>query len=362
MRIDELDTPTLLVDLDLVEANCAALLQELRGTGVSARPHLKTAKSPEIARILLAAGAAGFCVAKLGEAEVLAAAGIDDLLITSEIAGAPKLARLAALHQRYPHIRIVTDSSIGAQALNAACAGAKHPLEVLIELDVGQQRCGVMPGEPALGLAREIASLPNLRLVGLQGYEGHLQHVADPEEKIERVQQAMQQLTSTAELLRSAGFDIQVVTTGGTGTYPICASYPGVTEVQPGSFVFLDVAYRNALGPTARYRNALVVLATVISRPHPQRAVVDAGLKSLSNDMGNPQPRDLAGVNYRPGGDEYGILEWSAETPIELAIGDQVALLPSHIDTTVNLHDLYQVHRGGQVLATWPVATRGKVQ
>jgi D-serine deaminase-like pyridoxal phosphate-dependent protein len=362
MQINELDTPTLLVDLALVEANIALLMQQLHGTGVSARPHLKTAKNPDIARLLLAAGAIGFCVAKLGEAEVFAAAGIENLLITSEIAGSPKLARLAALHQRHPQIRIVVDSSAGASALNTACAGHDYPLDVLIELDVGQHRCGVLPGEPALALAHDIADLPNLRLIGVQGYEGHLQHVADLAEKTRRVQDSMQQLTATADLLRSAGFGIQTVTTGGTGTCAICANYPGITEIQPGSFVFLDAAYRNALGPESRYANALVVLTTVISRPTPQRAIVDAGLKSLSNDMGNPQPRDLAGVSYRPGGDEYGILEWDAETPVNLALGDQVALIPSHIDTTVNLHDTYQVQRNGQIIATWPIATRGRVQ
>ncbi|MDZ4717646.1 MAG: DSD1 family PLP-dependent enzyme [Roseiflexaceae bacterium] len=362
MHLHELDTPTLAVDLDLVEANIALLMQQLRGTSVTARPHLKTAKSPEIARLLLAAGAIGVCVAKLSEAEIMAAAGIDNLLITSEVAGMPKLARLAALHQRYPQIRVVVDSSEGALALNHACTGHDHPLEVLIELDVGQHRCGVLPGEPALALARDIARLPYLRLIGLQGYEGHLQHVADPAEKIRRVQESMQQLTATADVLRHAGFSIQTVTTGGTGTCAICAKYPGITEIQPGSFVFLDVAYRNALGPASQYANALVVLSTVISRPTAQRAVVDAGLKSLSNDMGNPQPRDLVGVSYRPGGDEYGILEWNTETPVHLALGDQVVLIPSHIDTTVNLHNLYQVHRNSQIIATWPIAARGMVQ
>lgn len=143
------------------------------------RPHLKTAKSPAIARILADAGAHGFCVAKLGEAEVIAAEGIDDLLITSEIAGATKLRRLAALHAAHPRVRVVVDSVAGARLLNDACAGSSAPLEVLIELDVGQRRCGVDPGEPALALAREIRLLPHLRLVGLQGYEGHLQHLAD---------------------------------------------------------------------------------------------------------------------------------------------------------------------------------------
>ena len=361
MYVAELDTPALLIDLDALQANIATLLNRLHGTGVAVRPHLKTAKCPEVARLLVEAGCTGFCVAKLGEAEVLAEAGIDDLLITSEIAGKAKLARMVALHQRHPNVKIVVDSVAGARALDSACSGAT-PLDVLIELDVGQQRCGVAPGEPALELALELARLPNLRLVGLQGYEGHLQQIADPAEKARRVDTAMQQLTSTATLLRNAGFAIDVVTTGGTGTCELCARHAGVTEVQPGSFVFLDTSYRASLGAGAGYTNALVVLATVISRPNARRAVVDAGLKALSTDMGNAEPLGLPGARYRPGGDEHGIIDLPEELETALAIGSQVALLPSHIDTTVNLHDAFQVQQGRQLVATWPVATRGKIQ
>jgi D-serine deaminase-like pyridoxal phosphate-dependent protein len=334
----------------------------LARAGVRVRPHLKTAKSPAIARMLAEAGAQGFCVAKLGEAEVYADAGIDDLLITGEIAGAPKLARLAALRRRCPRLKIVVDSAVGARAVDAACAGGDRPLEVLIELDVGQGRCGVAPGEPALALARELARLPNLRLAGVQGYEGHLQHVADPAEKARQVEAAMQRLTTSVDMLRAAGFTITTVTTGGTGTCELCARHPGVSEVQPGSFIFLDTAYRDALGPDSGYANALVVLATVISRPAERRAIVDAGLKALSTDMGNPAPAGWPGVRYRPGGDEHGILEWDGDAGAALAVGSQVALVPSHIDTTVNLHDVYQVQRGGEVVATWPIAARGKIQ
>lgn len=362
MRIAELDTPALAVDLDLMEANIAALMALLRPCGVRVRPHLKTAKSPAIARLLASAGASGFCVAKLGEAEVMAAAGIDDLLITSEIAGAPKLRRLAALHAAHPRVRVVVDSAEGAAMLDDACAGAAAPLEVLIELDVGQRRCGAAPGEPARALAGAIAELPHLRLAGLQGYEGHLQHIADPAERARRVDAAMALLVGTAHLLGADGHAIDTVTTGGTGTCARCAAHPGVTEVQPGSFVFLDRAYRDALGAGGPYANALTVLATVVSRPAAGRAVVDAGLKALSTDMGNAEPAGLPGVRYRPGGDEHGILEWDGPAPDGLGLGAQVALIPGHIDTTVNLYDSYHVHRGGVLVAAWPLSARGKIQ
>ncbi|NNJ11546.1 DSD1 family PLP-dependent enzyme [Chloroflexales bacterium ZM16-3] len=362
MRIDDLDTPALLVNLDLMEANIAALFAQLRPSGVRVRPHLKTAKCPEVARILAAAGARGFCVAKLGEAEVMAAAGIDDLLITSEIAGAPKLRRLAALHAAHPQVRVVVDSVVGARLLDDAVAGSPTPLKVLIELDVGQGRCGAAPGEPARALARAIAGLPHLRLVGLQGYEGHLQHSADHRERDARVDAAMAQLTATADLLRADGHAIDQVTTGGTGTCERCASHPGVSEVQPGSFVFLDRAYRDALGPQGGYANALTVISTVISRPVAGRAVLDAGLKALPTDMGNAEPVGLPGVSYCPGGDEHGILTWANDADPGLAIGDRVALIPGHIDTTVNLFDVYHAQRGGEVVAIWPIAARGRSQ
>jgi D-serine deaminase-like pyridoxal phosphate-dependent protein len=362
IRIEELDTPALTVDLDLMEANIATLMGRLRPSGVRVRPHLKTAKCPEVARILAAAGASGFCVAKLGEAEVMAAAGIDDLLITTPVVGAPKLRRLAALHAAHPEVRVVVDSLAGARLLDEACAAADTPLAVLIELDVGQRRCGVPPGEPARALAQALQGLTHLRLIGLQGYEGHLQHVPDQAERGRRVDEAMAQLTATAALLRADGHAIEVVTTGGTGTCERCAATPGVSEVQPGSFVFFDRAYRDALGPASGYASALTVLATVVSRPVEGRAVLDAGLKTLSTDMGNAEPIGLPGVRYRPGGDEHGVLEWEAEAAPTLAVGDQVRLIPGHIDTTVNLHDHYYVHRGGVVVAVWSIAARGKIQ
>jgi D-serine deaminase-like pyridoxal phosphate-dependent protein len=361
--LDALDTPSMVVDLALMEDNITRMMNRFRGSRVHVRPHLKTVKSPDLARLLLAAGAIGGCVAKVSEAEVMAHAGIDDLLITTEIVGEPKLARLVALVQQHPHIKVVVDSQSGAQALNQAMRDAHVHIDVLIDLNVGQNRCGVMPGEEALQLAQAIRRLSHLHLVGVQGYEGHLQHIHDAQVREQRCRQAMQLLTETAVQLRAAGFPIDIVTTGGTGTAEICASCEGVTEVQPGSFVFMDTDYRNALGPV--YANALTILSTVISCPAPDRAVVDAGLKSLSIDSGMPEPRGLAGVQYQPGGDEHGILTWnhhveSVNPPVKT--GDRIAFLPSHIDTTINLHDMYYAYRDGRLESIWPVATRGKVQ
>jgi D-serine deaminase-like pyridoxal phosphate-dependent protein len=330
-----------------------------RLASVNVRPHLKTAKSPEVARRLIDAGATGVCVAKLSEAEVMLAGGIDDLLITTEIAGAVKVRRLARLVSEWPaaRVRIVVDSWEGASALDAALPRA---LETLIDVNVGQDRCGVAPGD-ARALADRIAGLERLRLVGVQGYEGNLQHVRDPDERRRRCDESMGLLEAAVEQLRAGGHAAEVVSTGGTGTAEFCAAHEAVTEVQPGSFAFMDADYLDTRG--VPYRSALAVSATVISRPAADRAVIDAGLKTLSNDSGPACLVDVTGWTYEPAGDEHGRLNATGEPgQRDLAVGDRVTLIPSHIDTTINLHDVLHGHRGGRIEATWPVAARGKVQ
>jgi D-serine deaminase-like pyridoxal phosphate-dependent protein len=357
VRIDELDTPCLTVDLDVFESNLRLCMNRL--VGVRVRPHMKTAKSPEVARLLLNAGAVGICVAKLSEAEVMLAAGIDDVLITTELAGTIKARRLARLIDRWPDARVsvVVDSWEGGSELNAALP---RPLDTLIEVNVGQDRCGVAP-EDARALADRIRELERLRLVGLQGYEGNLQHVRDPGERQRLCNASMRRLAVAVQDLRAARHMVNVVTTGGTGTAEFCARNEAVTEVQPGSFMFMDADYLDTGG--VAYRPALAAIATVISRPTPDRVVVDAGLKTLSNDSGPARLADTAGWTYQPAGDEHGTLTPTGGSLRRvLRVGDRVALLPSHIDTTVNLHDDLHTHRSGQIETTWAIAARGKVQ
>ena len=354
-----LDTPALIVDLAVVEANIGKLFERVRGTKVAVRPHMKTAKCPEVARMYLAAGAEGICVAKVSEAEVMAAAGIEDILITTEIVGEIKVKRLIELLRQHPKIKIVVDSIVAAAAIDRAAGHLESKIAVLIEVNVGQNRAGVEPNQAALKLAQDLQHCKNLRLVGVQGYEGHLQMLPDHKERERLCREAMSKLTATADLLRANGLAIDVVTTGGTGTSEFCADCSAVTEIQPGSFVFMDVAYRGAAGSV--YGQALSLLATVISKPAASRVVIDAGLKSLSTDSGFAEVRDYPQYKYRPGGDEHGILE-TDESAMSLAIGERVHLIPSHIDTTVNLHDYYFCHRGGVLEQIWPIAARGKVQ
>lgn len=359
-HIDTLDTPSMIVDLDLCEANIKKLMDRLLPTGLNIRPHLKTTKSAILANKLAKAGAKGGCVAKVSEAEVIAAAGFDDLLITCEIIGPAKVKRLVELYKQYPKIRIVVDSEVGASAINDAliASGIQQPISVLIDLDVGLHRTGVKPGAPALALAKHIAGLKQMNLIGVQGYEGHLQHLHDKEDRRAQCLESMGILTGTATALREAGFKIDVVTTGGTGTAEFCATVPGVTELQPGSFIFMDTDYRNAVGTF--YSNSLTLLSTVISQQGPQIVTIDTGLKSLTTDSGLAECKD-GRYEYGVLGDEHGSLAWTDDTPA-LAVGDRIEMIPSHIDPTVNLHDFYYAHRSGVIVEIWPVDSRGKVQ
>lgn len=356
-RVGDLDTPCLTVDLDVFERNVRTCLSRLERVHV--RPHLKTAKSPEVARLLLDAGAVGICVAKLSEAEVMIGAGVQDVLITSEIAGEVKVRRLGDLVAGSPgaRLRIVVDSYEGAAAIDAALP---RPLETLIDVNVGQDRCGVAPVRAPV-LADRMRGLERLRVIGVQGYEGHLQHVRDATERKALCDGAMGRLETAAKLLRASGHAIGVVSTGGTGTAELCAAHSFVTEVQPGSFAFMDTDYLDTGG--LPYESSFEVVATVISRPDPDRAVIDAGLKTLSDDSGPARLVDAPGWSYHHAGDEHGKLTPTGEPGRrELRVGDRVRLIPSHIDPTINLHDVMYAHRGGTVEAEWAVAARGKVQ
>jgi D-serine deaminase-like pyridoxal phosphate-dependent protein len=357
--LEDLDTPALIVDAVQYERNVARCFAAFANSQVTVRPHLKTAKTPIVARYLLEHGAQGICVAKLGEAEIMVAHGIDDVLITTEIVGAPKVARLMALLRDHPRIRIVVDSLDGAGAIDQAANGLGLRVQVLLDVNVGQNRCGVQP-ERAADFAQQMQQFPNLELIGVQGYEGHLQHLRDPEDRRRQARAAMESLALAVVGIRDLGIAVPVVTTGGTGTSVFCAEHPLVTEVQPGSFIFMDSDYAATGG--LPFTSALTLLATVISAASSDRVVIDAGHKSLSMDSGFAQPKNLSGWRYEPAGDEHGLLIRDPAATANLTVGDRVELIPSHIDTTVNLHDAFMVQRDGVLEDCWPIVARGKVQ
>ncbi|KAF2636399.1 hypothetical protein P280DRAFT_472955 [Massarina eburnea CBS 473.64] len=358
--IDSLDTPSMIVDLNVMESNIKKLFTHFLPTGVNIRPHLKTTKSAVLAQRLVAAGAKGGCVAKLSEAEVMCELGFTDLLITCEVVGAVKVNRLVELFNKFRSIRIVVDSIVGTKAIDDAleASGINEPITTIIDLDVGLHRTGVQPGETALALAKFVGESKHLNLIGVQGYEGHLQHVHGFEERKKLCLESMAILTQTAEAFREAGHKIDVVTTGGTGTSEFCVTVPGITEIQPGSFLFMDTDYRNAVG--THYEQSLFILSTVISNQGPTIVTIDAGLKSLTTDSGLAECKAL-GYTYGVLGDEHGSLEWE-DIALKLKIGDKVEMVPSHIDPTINLHDFYYAHRNGVIEEIWKVDSRGKVQ
>ncbi len=352
----DLDTPALLVDLEAFEHNLATMAAFFAGREARLRPHAKTHKCPEIARRQLAAGARGVTCAKVGEAEVLVAAGIADILIANQVVGPAKIARLMALAAQAP-LTVAVDDAANVAALSAAARDRGVSVRVLVEVDIGMGRCGVSAGQPALDLARQVAASPGLAFAGLMGYEGHLVGIVDPGERRARVEAALAPLLATRDLLERSGLPVAVVSGGGTGTYDVTGSYPGMTEVQAGSYIFMDAHYHPV---RPEFRPSLSLLATVVSRAKETQLITDAGLKALSTDMGLPEVLGMADARVGRLSEEHGRIELADPAAVGLRPGDKVQLLPSHCCTTVNLHDRLFAVRGGVVEDVWPIAARGR--
>ena len=353
-----LDTPALLIDLDVLEANIAHIAQACRAHGVAWRPHFKGHKTLEIARKQLAAGAIGVTCAKLGEAEILAAGGIGDILIANQIVGAVKIGRLMNLLDMADAI-VTVDSRENIMELGEAARENDKRLRVAIEVNTGMNRAGVEPGRPVLSMAEEIARHPNLRLVGVMGWEAHTAAIPDPAAKEKAVATAIGLLTASADLCRRAGHDIQIVSCGGTGTFLYCVKQPGVTEVQVGGAVMNDEHYRGHYNIDMPV--ALTILATVTSRPTPTRVILDAGRKAMSIDTATPRALNVPGVRELRLSAEHTLLELDAASDWP-RVGDRIEFIPGYTDTTVHLHEEIVALRNGQVEAVWKVAGRGKIK
>jgi D-serine deaminase-like pyridoxal phosphate-dependent protein len=353
MPLDRVDTPALVVDLDALERNLDRMAAFASRTGKRIRPHAKTHKSPLVARMQLDRGAIGLCCAKLGEAEVMAAAGVGPLHITTEIAGEPKVSRLVALRKRVAVMVAVDDMDV-ARALSDAMRAAGLILDVLVDVNVGQDRTGVPP-EGAGELAACVASLDGLRLRGMQAYEGHLQHVYREAERRAEWRASADRMLAARDRIVARGLALEIVSTAGTGTCAFAAELPEVTEVQAGSYPFMDADYARVEG--LPYEVALTVLASAVSRQRGDTAVIDAGWKALSTDAGMPAVKGRPELEYVTQGDEHAGVRGARLVP-----GERVELIPSHCDTTVNLYDEYVCTRNGVVEAVWPIAARGRIQ
>jgi D-serine deaminase-like pyridoxal phosphate-dependent protein len=361
---EPLDTPLLVVDEDRLHRNIAEMAALAASYGVALRPHGKTHKSPHIARLQIAGGAVGLTCAKLGEAEVFVCdGGVRDILIAYPIVGEPKIRRLLALMER-AHVTVALDSRNVAEVLSRAVAAAGRTLDVYVEVDTGQHRAGALAGDDAVALARDVARLPGLRPVGVMTHEGHAGASA-PEEIAAIATAAGEALVATAERIRAAGLELPHVSVGSTPSSWYTPAVPGVTEMRPGTYVFNDNnAFRHGrIGPD---RCAARVVATIVSRPAPDRAVLDAGSKALALDPSPSHPGHGYVVGHPAAtiarlSEEHGVVTLPPDEP-GFAIGDRVEIIPNHICPAVNLYDEMLIARDGRIIDRWPVAARGKVR
>jgi len=353
----ELETPALLLDLGIMESNIARMARVFKDAGVKWRPHTKGIKIPAVAHRLLAAGAIGVTCAKVSEAEVMAAAGVRDILIANQVVGPQKTLRLAALCREADPIALV-DSSENVRELDGAARRMDVRLRVVIEVNCGLDRCGVEPGEPVVKLAGEIANCHNLRFAGVMTWEGHTLRVP-LEQRAPTVEASLRLLTASADACRAAGFPVDIVNCGGTGDYWLSAKVKGVTENEAGGGVFGD-RYCQAKG--ADHPIGLTILSTVISRPTPTRVVTDAGRKAMMlEDHGEPWPKNLSGVKGVRISSEHGQFDLEAAS-VSPRIGEKQEWLVAYGDMTLFLHDVLYGVRGGIVETAWPILGRGKIQ
>jgi D-serine deaminase-like pyridoxal phosphate-dependent protein len=350
-RLEDLDTPQLLLDLDILDGNLRRMQAAVAERGVALRVHFKSLKCAGLALYLQERGVERFLCAKLNEAEVLADSGVRNIFVANQLIGATKLRRLAELARR-ADVLVCVDAVENVEEMSRAAQAAGATIGVLVEVDIGMERCGVQPGEPALTLAQHISRQPGLRFAGLQGYDGHLQLLPDRTECRMRALQGLEKLIATRRLIEQNGLAVELVTGAGTGTWEFAAGFPGVTEIQPGSFLLMDCAYHTV---RPEFGCSLSVLAAVCSR-RTGRYILDAGSKAISKDFGTPVIK--AHPDHRVGklAEEHTFVDTSE--PVQL--GQRFEVLPAHCCATMNLHRNCIAVRGGVVEAIWPIEASGR--
>ena len=361
----QIPTPALVVDLDAFERNLARMAQGACTAGLALRPHAKSHKSATIGRRQIEAGAIGLCCVKLGEAEALAAAGLRRLLITSPIVGSNAAARVVALARIDPDLLLVVDHEEQVEDLALAASAADVCISLLIDIDVGLGRTGVTTPAAAVALADKIAGHPSIRLVGVQGYGGHWQHIVGVADRRNAVEGGMARLTAVVDDLRAGGYQVPLITGGGTGTFSADAALRVLNEVQPGSYIFKDNQNRDALGDDAdgAFEQSLVVQAQVISINAKEWVTVDAGLKAFATDGPVPRPTGMrfGGSRYFYFGDEHGgLTRPSGDSPVKL--GERVEFIPPHCDPTVDRYDVMFFVRGEAVVEIVPIEAARRSQ
>jgi 3-hydroxy-D-aspartate aldolase len=362
MKLEDVDTPCLIVELDALERNIAKMGRFMRERGVRHRAHAKTHKSSDIAIAQIEkGGACGVCCQKVSEAEALVNAGLRDVLVSNQVVAKTKIERLAALATR-ARVIVCVDDAGNIDDLSAAATDHGVTIECLVEIDVGAGRCGVEPGAPAVALAQRIARAPGLKFSGLQAYQGGAQHVRDFTARKQLIETAVQLTATTVRMLADAGLACDIVAGAGTGTFQMEAMSGVYNELQCGSYVFMDADYQRVKDAGGQFlsdfENSLFIYTSVMSKVKPDKAICDAGLKAQSVDSGMPVVFGRTDVEYIKCSDEHGVISDPANT---LRLNDKLKLVPGHCDPTVNVYDWFVGVRNGCVEAIWPVTARGMV-
>jgi len=360
----KIQTPALVIDLDVLERNIARMAEHAKAHGIALRPHAKTHKSVEIAKRQLAAGALGICCAKLGEAEVLAAGGIESILLTSPVVTDAGIARVMALNGRMRELIVTCDNAVIAEQLAQAARASGKPLKVYVDIDPGLGRTGIRPGDGAIALVEQIVKSQDLEFGGLQCYAGQVQHMESPNERRSRSLEALKELGGLRDALVASGIAVPVLSGGGTGTFDIDPDARVLTELQVGSYVFMDRQYNDVWekpGDRAPFEVSLSVQTTVVSANRESMATTDAGLKAFATDAEAPKILSGApdGANYFFFGDEQGGVFYPPGDA-KLRPKDVLSCVVPHCDPTVNLYDCYHAVRGDILEAIWPVDARGR--
>ncbi len=355
MKLGEIPTPALVVDVAAMDRNIKRMADFFADGSCKVRPHFKAHKTPAIAKRQLAAGScSGLTCATVGEAEVVVDEGLtDDILIANQVVGPGKAARVAELARRC-NMKVAVDSEFGLNDLAQAAQAVDVDIGVLVDVNVGLPRCGIAPGAPALELAKLIDSTDGVTLRGMMGYEGHVVGIEDRAEREPRATRAMGRLLESVQMVREAGLPCEIVSAGGTGTYDITGGMEGITEIQAGSYALMDTAYAKLDIP---FEKAFSVLGTVLSRPRPDQCAADCGHKATTQDHGDPDVKSIDGATVTFLSDEHATIALPPESTI--AVGDPIELWPSHIDPTINLHDVLYAVEDDDVVEVWPISARG---
>ena len=361
----DLDTPALIVDLDKMEQNIKTVHTRLQGTGVGVRPHVKTHKCPAIAKMQIDAGALGVCAAKLGEAEVMLENGIKNVLMTTVNVSAPKIIKAMALRKKHKGFIQAADNPQNIQDLQDAAKAVGITAEVVLDINV-IRRSGVPPGEQALALAQMIDKMPNLKFCGILAYDGAVQHVAGFQKRKEQALKTFEPVVKSYDMMKAAGLNMEIFSGGGTGTYDIMIDVTGFTDVQVGSYIFMDRQYIEIGGAKNEkvlddFAPSLTVIATILNNYYPGRLTTDSGSKAFTLNKPNPMVIGEPDFEYIAGSDEYGSITFEKSNK-SYKVGDRLEVIPPHCDPIVNLYDVIYGTRGDKVVSVIPVLARGKSQ